>query len=126
MNFIFGLSKSGPQTYYAFQRPATILRGQYCKLGLLIFDSSWRPFVISNYTITLRLKLQDNTKVELAAVHIDNGKGEVEFELAPAQTALLMVAALQDVEVELKLTATPEEINFYTIKSGLTVLDKVF
>lgn len=125
MTFNFGLKESGGFPIPRWVKPAAIIRGQHCKFGLIVCDANCRALTITNHTITLRLKKQDGSILEIAATHIYNEKGEVEFELLPEHSNSLLVGPKQPVEVEIKLTANQGITSFYPIKEALTVVEKL-
>lgn len=104
---------------------AEIVSGQYCKLAVIIFDSSSRPVTITDYSLKLRLKKADSTILVLDGTPFDNNKGETEFILSAVDSSLLKIGEDQGAEVEIYQTSSPTIKAFIAIEKAITVVDQV-
>lgn len=118
-----GLKEDGGFQISPWQKTIVITKGQQCKVGIVLSDSSGLPVTITGYTIKLKLPVANGTPLVKTALAINNNKGESEVELLPDDTALLLVGPKQSCEIEVMKSATVK--SFYPMKASFEVVDQL-
>lgn len=124
LNVVAGIKSVG-----GFQLPATektlyFVQGQHCVLTAIFTDSDGRPMTLTNYTVKMRMRKQDDTVLVVAATPFDNNKGEVEIVLTAAASLELKVGKNQVLEFEAHLTAQPDIKTFVKASAFYEVMSQ--